>query len=181
MNKQPWEGFPEIWSTKSKFMTYLRGGFRKSLWARNPVKIEYIRSKRFKAPIGRKEKMVWACECEICGKTFKQSECEVDHIEEAGRLIDIEDIQLFVESLALVGFEDIQILDKACHRIKSHSSRKGISFEAARLEKLIIELTKREDIKRVLIDQFGCSPEEVSNSGKRKRVIAQLVAAGIIE
>lgn len=147
MNKEPWLLPYTPWRTQAEFYTYIRGGLRKSVWARHPVKIAYLNKHRFKAPIGKPTKsnpsgLVWACKCELCGETFRQTECEVDHLDPAGSLRTEDDLKLFITKLAFVDFDDLRILDKTCHRAVSYSDRMGISFEEAVLEKKVIAFSK---------------------------------------
>ena len=144
---EPWEEFPEIWPTKAKFWSWMRGGLRRGVWERHPVKIQYIQANRFKAPVGKKTKdnpegLVWCGECEQCGGVFRQYKMEVDHLHSAGSLKGVDDLERFVTKLAIVTSEGLAFVCKPCHKIKSYAERMNISFEDARLEKRVIKFKK---------------------------------------
>ncbi len=65
MNKTPWKLSYTPWKSEAEFYGFIRRGLRKAVWARHPVKLEYMKSQRFKAPLGRGGKEVWAYKCEI--------------------------------------------------------------------------------------------------------------------
>jgi len=136
------------WKTKAAFYAWLRGGLRRSLWMRHPVKIEFLKSNRHKAPLGRNGKDVWCMQCAICSNLFRQSDCEVDHIHPAGKLNGVEDISSFVERLAFVSEEDLRICCKLCHSILTYSERYGCTFEEAKLRKIEIAKKKEAALKR---------------------------------
>lgn len=133
------------WKTESSFWTWVRGGLRRSLWMRHPVKILLLKEKRYRASIGRGGRSVWALRCSICQTEQPQSECEVDHIKEAGSLKSREDIAGFVERLAFVTTEDLRVVCKPCHKILTMMSRYGMTFEEAAQRKA--EIAKRKKKK----------------------------------
>ena len=171
---KPWELKETPWKTEAAFWSYVRGGLRKALWNRNPIKLSYMRSVRFKAPLGRENKnnpegLVWAYRCEHCGETFKQTKVEVDHKTGVGSLKGLGDISSFVERLTMVSHKDLRILDKRCHRIFSYADRMNISFEEAELRKEIIDLKKGgvSPVKKFLLSE-GFITEEITNEANRK-------------
>ena len=171
----------DVWKNKSAFMNYLRGGLRKSLWSRHPIKIKLIKDKRIRIdnpnPKGRVAK-VWGGECEICGNEFAQKDLQVDHIrDDFNKLNEIEDIQSFVESLSIVTSDELRLVCKPCHGIVSHSQRKGISFEKAAVEKEIIQLKKDdlEVVKRLKLEGV----EEIPKTKKdRAELLTKILMKG---
>jgi len=145
-SKKIWgEGTP--WKTQAAFWTWVRGGLRRSLWMRHPVKIALLKEKRYRAPLGRLSEsgiaqLVWAIDCSVCAQCVKQSNAEVDHIHDAGSLKSREDIASFVERLAFVTTDDLRVVCKPCHKILTYASRYGVSFEEARERKQ--EIAKRK-------------------------------------
>lgn len=126
-------------------MTYLRGCLRKA-WNTNPIKNEYKnkRKKQIKNPNpnGRKE-YVQGFECELCHHDFVMKEAQVDHLVGENSLREPEDIQRFVENLLFVGEDDLMLVCKTCHGIKTHQERYGISsYEEAKLDKEAIAFNK---------------------------------------
>jgi hypothetical protein len=64
--KKLWELYPHIWSSESAYMSWLRGGLRRYLWSKNPVKLEFIKQNRIKIPNPNpkgKVKEVWGGVC----------------------------------------------------------------------------------------------------------------------
>lgn len=147
MSKLPWEEFPEIWPTKAKFMAFLRGGIRRGLWEKYPVKLEFLEQQTvlIKNTNPRSKKrfpFVKALKCSQCEETKKKDECEVDHIKGNVPLRTMDDVRQFIEAMLFVGFEDLTILCKECHYIKSYAEKHNMSFEEARIEKQVIKICK---------------------------------------
>lgn len=169
----PWDNHPELWPTKASFMSYVRGGIRRGLWEKNPVKLEFIKQNREKVPLGKKTKknpegMVWGSECALCNELFRQTECQVDHKTGNHSLREIDQIQRFIESIVFVTFDDLQVVCKGCHTIKSYAERKNITFEEAKLEKEVIAFGNKKvnEQKKILLEH---NPKaDVSNAAKRK-------------
>ncbi len=71
-------------------------------------------------------------------------------------------ITKYVENMALVSKDELQLVCKPCHGIISHSQRKGISFEEAKIEKEIIALCKDDKkvvdklVLKILPSMFVC-------------------------
>ena len=169
MNKEPWLLPYTPWKTQSDFYSYIRGGLRKAVWSRHPVKIEYLKSVRFKAPIGVNGKEVWAFKCEICGKLCRQNEIEVDHIVPAGSLKCEDDLQQFISRLSFVDFDDLRVLDKECHRCVSYAERMGITYEQAVIEKDIIAFAKKPVQEQIdVLTSLGRLPEKTTKVALKK-------------
>jgi hypothetical protein len=143
---EPWQQCPTVWKTKAAFFAWMRGQMRRA-WARHPVKVAYMQQHRKRVPLGRKiannpTGLVWGCQCEHCKQEFKQTECEVDHIDAAGSFKGWEDFEAWMHKLMHINFDSIRIVCKECHRIISYAERMGISFEESKLEKEVIAFTK---------------------------------------
>lgn len=143
---EPWEQCPTVWKTKAAFFNWLRGSMRRA-WARHPVKVSYMNNHRERVPLGRKTLknptgLVWGCRCEHCNQLFRQTECEVDHIEAAGSFKGWEDFEAWMIKLMHINWDSIRVVCKTCHRIISYAERMGMTFEDAKLEKEVIAFTK---------------------------------------
>lgn len=172
---EPWLEHPNIWKTKSSFMSFLRGGIRRALWNRSPIKLEFIKQNRKRIPNpnpkGRVAE-VWGATCALCGKDFPLNLMDIDHKEGNHSLNDLDDLQTFIQNIVCVSFEDLQFVDKECHKIKSHAEKQGISFEQAKMEKFIIELCKnKQDVQ--WLESRGIPP--ASNQAKRKEQIREVL------
>lgn len=171
MSKEPW-GNP-IWPTKAKFMSWLRGGIRRSLWNRSPIKVNFINKHRKRIPNPNpkgKVSEVWGGTCNLCGNDFIISQLDVDHRDGNHSLNELSDIQSFIENIVLVTEDDLQFACKSCHKIKNQMERKGISFQEAANEKLAIELIKAKKDKAWL-EEHGIIPE--SSQAKRRQQITE--------
>ena len=144
---------PSVWKTRSAFFSWLRGGIRQ-VWSKHPVKLETIKHKRVRI---RKENtktgdgMVWGGVCECCGGEFQQKDLVVDHIrQDFASLKDVGDIQGFVEKMLIVSKDDLRIVCKGCHRVITHSQRKGVSFDEAKALLEELDSKKSAAMKRSL-------------------------------
>lgn len=157
-------------------MSWLRGGIRRYLWAKNPVKLEFIKRNRFKIPNPNprgRVKEVWGGVCALTGETYPIGEMEVDHISGNHSLKSLNDLQSFFEGIVMVTFEDLQLVSKEAHKIKSHAEKMGISFEQAKIEKLVISLDKDDKIVDKL-NELGVSSIP-SSKIKRKSLLLNLL------
>ena len=143
-----------VWKTESSFMSWLRGGIRR-IWSKHPVKLEFIKQNRVKIPNPKpnaRVKEVWGGKCALTGEYFVLNELECDHKEGNVSLKSVDDIQTFVEGILIVTLEDLQLVSKEAHKIKSYAEKQGISFDEAKAEKTAIELIKKGVDKQFLID-----------------------------
>lgn len=156
-------------------MSFIRGGVRRGLWMRHPVKLEFLNKNRVKAPIGRKTKKypdgqpVWACQCSQCKGMFQQKDVEVDHITGNHSLKTIDDLDNFLRQIVYINDDELQIICKGCHKIKSYAERMGIPFEEAKAIKDAIAIEK--DNPRQWLEDRGTIP--ASNATKRREQIVQ--------
>lgn len=167
----------EIWKTESAFLSYIRGGVRKALWNRHPSKTKLINSKRVQIPNpnprGNKA-TVWGGECDICKKLFVSAELQVDHIRESGsQLKNISDIQQFIEDIVIVTQDELRWVCINCHSVVSHSQKRGISFEQAKIEKHVISLDKENKVVDILT---GLNINYIpSTKAKRKALLLEIL------
>lgn len=147
-----------IFPTEAKFMSWVRSGLRQGLWNRHPVKIELLTSQRRKIknprPNPRKgNELVWGYECGICHKEVKQGEQEVDHKSGENSLKTIDDLVAFFKKLTFVTPQDLQIVCKDCHAIKTHAERYGMTLVRAEADKKALATLKAnkhgEELKRL--------------------------------
>jgi len=181
MNSEPWLSHPHIWKTQAAFYSYLRGGFRRGIWEKNPIKLEFIKRNRVRAPIGKPTKkepngaMVWAGECSCCKEIKRQPELQVDHIEGEMKLTCADDIALFVQRLSFVSFEDLQLVCKPCHKDITYSERYKVSLEEARATRKAIAIQKNK-VDREWLLSYHIPP--ASNAPNRRRQIIDKLLEG---
>ncbi|WCO82059.1 putative HNH endonuclease protein [Pseudomonas phage vB_PpS_SYP] len=155
MSKEIWEEYPHIWATEAAFMSFLRGGIRRYVWSKNPVKLEFEKEATVKIPNDnpksmKKFPMVNGYECAHCKGLFKSKDVQCDHKVGEYSLRSISDIQSFVEGIALVRKTDLQMLCVSCHATKTLAERQGLTLEEAAIEKQVIEMDKKK--AQIVID-----------------------------
>ena len=165
-----------VWKTESAFMSWLRGGIRR-MWSKHPVRIEFMKQNRIRIPNPNKNgkaKEVWGGVCALTGELTPQTSLEVDHKKGNHSLRSINDIQSFVESILLVTFDDLQLVSKDAHKIKSYAEKYNMTFEQARLEKEIIAICK--DNKKVVDKLIEFNVELIPKTIKaRKELLVKLM------
>lgn len=173
-----WEKHPSIWKTQSAYMSWVRGGVRRGLWNKHPLKLEFMKSKtimientnpRSKARFPE----VKGCVCELCLDTFKISECEVDHKTGNHSLKSMDDLRGFIEAMIEIDLNDLQMVCKGCHRIKSYADKYEISFEEAKATKMAIEIVKSKKDKQWL-EERGIVPAS-AQAKRREQIFKELL------
>lgn len=170
----PWEAYPHIWKTESAFMSWLRGGIRGGLWNKHPVKLEFIKKHRIQIPNPNpkgKKPTVWGAECALTGNIVPINQVQVDHKVGNHSLQSISDLQSFIEAIVLVNDDDLQLVSKDAHAVKSYSEKMGITFEEAVIEKKVIAFGKlpAKEQTKILTDVLGESIITSLNT-KAKRI-----------
>lgn len=172
----PWVEYPNIWKTKAAWLSWLRGGIRRALWNKSPCKLEFIKKNRIKIPNpnpkGRVAE-VWGAECALTGQLLPLNLMNVDHKEGNNSLREIEDIQSFVEAIAIVSMDELQFVSIEAHKIKNHAEKMNISFQEALAQKTAIKMEKEKTILAFL-DQNGTIPAK-NTAGRRKQVVELLM------
>ena len=177
-DKKLWEIYPHIWKTESAFMSWIRGGIRRSLWNRHPVKLEFIKQNRIKIknpnPKGKVDK-VWGGVCALTGETHVIANLEVDHQQGNHSLQTLKDVEQFISGIVNITLEDLQFVSKEAHKIKSYAEKQGISFEEAKAEKTAIELIKKGIDKQFLIDHNVKAEDVGSTQAVRRKQIVEIL------
>lgn len=140
----PWEEFPEVWKTQSAFFTWLRGGLRRAIWEKYPPKINFKNKKCMPPPETYTGRAKSGDYCALSGEWIAKSYLEVDHIKGNVSLREWEDVVPFIRHLC-TSDDNMQLVGKEAHKIKSYAERSGISYEEARIEKEAIRLMKDKD------------------------------------
>ena len=158
-----------VWKTESAFMSWLRGGIRR-MWSKHPVRIEFMKQNRIRIPNPNKNgkaKEVWGGVCALTGELTPQTSLEVDHKKGNHSLRSIDDIQSFVEGILLVTFDDLQLVSKDAHKIKSYAEKHNMTFNEARVHKEVIELCK--DKQKVVDKLSSYGVEYIPTTAKARR------------
>ena len=161
-----------VWKTESAYYTWLRGSIRRAMWSKNPVKLEFIKRNRIKIPNPNpkgKVKEVWGGVCALTGNTYPIGDMEVDHKEGNHSLKTLDDLVPFVKGIVMITLDDLQLVSKEAHKIKSYAEKQGISFEEAKIEKEVIEIIKQKKEKEYL--QEHQLPVSSTKSARRVTIV----------
>lgn len=169
--REPWEEFPDIWRNKVAFFTWLRSGLRKAVWQFYPPKLQFKQDQTYKPDENYKGRAKKLVRCALTGAEVGVSSAEIDHIEGHVSLKDWEDVLPFIQHLC-ASKENMQVVSKEAHKVKSYSERMGITFEQAIIEKQVIALCKAKEDKSFLIER-GITP--ASNANKRKEQLREVL------
>lgn len=77
------------------------------------------------------QKRRYEAKCAACKKWHVQKDIQVDHIVPAGSLKSYDDLPMFVRRLFCEA-ENLQLMCKPCHQIKTNQERKDAKEKAAR-------------------------------------------------
>lgn len=174
----PWEAHPDIWKTKAAFMVFLRGGLRR-VWNKHPAKLALLKRKRMQIPNpneNAKKATVWGAECSVCLKIDVLKNMQIDHITPAGSIVDISDIQGFVERLLVVSSDNLRVVCNECNSILAYADKYNVSYENAKSIKQAIRIVESKQDKQWLIDR-GVTP--ASSKEKRRTQIENILALNV--
>lgn len=127
----PFSKYP-AW-TEARFWGFIRSGLREK-FNRYPPKYETLKQACSDVSTGEvyktgkragQEKTVKMYHCAECKEHFRQKDVQVDHTIQAGSLKTFDDLPGFVERL-FCGPEDLQVLCKPCHEIKTQQEKKNV-------------------------------------------------------
>lgn len=184
-----WDYFTHIWSTEAKYLSWIRGQIRQ-IWKNSPQRSEFIKSRKQRLPAydengetlkykNGKEKLFVAFICECCGTVCYDKDgvksnktYAVDHKQGNHSLRSFDQAPGFFDSILRVRLEDLQILCKDCHDIKTYAEKQNISITEAGYAKTAIALEKSKEDKQFFIDRNLTVP---SNSVKRREGIINIL------
>ena len=165
------EKYPDLFPTESSFWTYLRGSLRRGLWEKSAMKIKFKQSTATPPPNDYKGRGKKGHYCALTGVWVPISKSQVDHVNGNVPLSKEDDIVPFIIHL-LATDDELQVVEKEAHKVKSYAERRGISFEEALIEKKVIAICKSKRDKEWLTEN-GITP--ASNQAKRKAQIKEVL------
>ena len=170
--------YPDLFPTEAKFWSYLRGALRRSLWSKSPMKLKFKSQTATPPPEDYKGRGKKGHICALTGEWVMTSKSEVDHKVGNVSLRCEDDIIPFIIHL-LATDDEMQIVQKDAHRVKSYADRMGVTFEQALIEKRIIELMKKPTKEIVeLLDKHKLPS---NNATTRKASLRKLLETGEIK
>ena len=159
----------------------LRNAIRQ-VWMRHPVKLLKLDLAKV-ADTDPTTRRKWAVECEHCKRLVNLNFAEVDHIvgqhslKELGQLID------FYEGILNVTLDDLQVLCKTCHGIKTYSEKEGATLIAAAAVKAAIKWCKmydKETLQKRLLNAGTITTSKDAPSMAKCRALAEHHFRGVL-
>ena len=118
-------------------------------------------------------------ECALTGEWEMTSKLEVDHKHGHMSLSSVEDILEFILHLLSSNSEELQLVSKDAHKIKSYAERMGITFEDAVIEKQVIAFGKLTGAEqRAILSTHDVGKVEASTAKKRKDLYRNILKEG---
>jgi len=173
MDYKPWELYPHIWKTEASFWAYLRGGLRRAVWEKSPIKLDFKNKDVKKPPEGYTGRAKSGKDCALSGEWLCKSKLQVDHKKGNISLLSWEDVLPFILHLVPKP-EEMQLVGVEAHKIKSYAERYGMTFEEAVVEKKVIKAAK--DANSWLIER-GHKPAK--NAELRRNQIREIMKEGL--
>ena len=161
------DGFKEKYNEK-KLISILRSAIRKE-WMKDKTKLAFLTSKLI-PDYEESNRRLWKMECDCCKKEFKKDEVEVDHIKGESTFTSLNDLWSFAESILNIGFDDLQVLCKPCHGIKTHAERYDLTFEQAVVDKQAIAWQKELNAvqQKAFLEEKGYRDDLIKTAKSRK-------------
>jgi hypothetical protein len=168
---EPWLWYPEVWPTKSKFFTWLRGSLRNAVWNRSPIKIIFKNESCSAPPAGYEGRAKSGAYCSLSGVWEGKSKLEVDHIAGNVPINNEDEILEFLKHL-IPAPNTLQLVTKEAHKVKSYAEKQGITYKQATAEKKAIEIIKSKSDKEWL-EARGIVPGS-STAKRREQIVKEL-------
>lgn len=157
---------------EKKLMQMLRSALRQQ-WMHSPVKLLKLEEAAY-PDMNANTRTKWLVKCECCGESFKKGDVEIDHIHGGHSLKSLDDLQEFYMNVLDVCADDLQILCKECHSIKTFMEQHpGMTREEAVLEKKVIAWFKRYPKAAEQQRQLGYAGKDCTNREQREAVVRE--------
>lgn len=172
-NYKPWELYPHIWETESQFWTYLRGALRRGVWEKYPVKLEFKNEAVSPPPEGYTGRCKSGAICALSGVWEGKSKMEVDHVEGNVPLRSWSHVLPFIIHMVTTK-DNMQLVTKPAHKIKSHAEKQGMTYQEADVDKAAIKWLKDNkgvDKQKKLMIDMGIDPDLLGNAKTRRMAI----------
>ena len=159
----------------------VRSAVRKS-WLRAPTKLSLLMKSAVHVsdvPAQLRPKRLtanskWLYKCELEGTYHIASDIEVDHKVGEHSLKSYEDMVSFTKGILDVSWDDLSVVSKEAHAIKTYSERYGVTYEEAKALKPVIAVTKTTAAKqKKWLSDRGVKP--ASNQNGRTKQITEIL------
>lgn len=159
-------------------VSVIRGAIRRA-WMKAPQKLAFLYS-RTVPDMNPDTRTLWLFQCEHCEQMFKLSDVEVDHKEGNHPFSAKEDFDDYFENILMCGFDDLQLLCKQCHAVKTYADKHGLSLEDAKIEKEVVSVMKQNAQYQVAyIKERGMTPAK--NADLRREQVREIIKGGLGE
>lgn len=151
--------------TEAQYLSWIRSALRsKSLrWPPRNLALQLARTP-YKGP---NKLQKWEYCCALCDGKFLAKQVQVDHFPKgAGSIRSIGDIGEFCNNL-YCEVENLRVLCSECHSYHTLAEKLGITFEQAKVAKLVIEAMK-DKVAIQIAKLHALEYNDVSNAEKRK-------------
>ena len=169
-----WKLYPDIWETKGVFFVWLRGSLRRAIWEKFPIKLKFKNTNCQPVPEGIQTRAKSGAYCALSGEWIGKSNLEVDHIIGNASLRDWGDFESYVLHL-LATDDNMQLVGKEAHKIKSYAERMNISYDEAANSKYTIKIMKEENVKDILyfLESYGYN--DCTSDAKRRKALEAIL------
>lgn len=176
MKKLNEDGSPQ----EKHVVSVVRSAIRQA-WMKSDVKLAYLYSKTI-PDMDNTTRTKWLYECEICKGMFKENEVQCDHIDGNHSFTKAEDFQNYFDNILMVGFDGLQLLccdipsknHIGCHSYKTLSESLNISFDDAKIEKLVIQICK-ESAKSIDVWLADRGVKTAKNKDARRDAVREIL------
>ena len=160
--------------SEKKLCSDLRSAIR-AVWMKHDTKLSYL-YERTVPDMNPDTRTKWLVQCECCKEMFKLGDVEINHLKGENPLRTLDDVLPFAQSILGVSYDDIEILCKPCHSIFTYAERYGVSLEAAKKEKAVIEkINQTVAIQKKELLAAGFKAQDISNEDKRREAYRKLL------
>ena len=133
--------------TEKEVMVWWRGVVRR-MWAKSPPLLKFVKDNEQLVVNTNPRSMkrfpkVKKLKCAIDGVLYGTSDVEVDHKHGENQCTSYGDAESFLTGIVFVSPDDLQILSKDNHKIKTYAERYKFSFNEAKVRKDVILLKKQ--------------------------------------
>jgi len=144
----------------------------RSAWMKSDVKLAYLYSKTI-PDMDESTRTKWLVKCEICGKLFKLTDIEIDHVHTGNtKFTKVEEFEQFFNNILMVNFDGLQILCKADHATKTYMDVHGVDWNEAICQKTAIDIIKQKK-DRSWLSERGITPKSNAKL-RREQIIEEL-------
>lgn len=130
--------------SEKKMCSMLRSNIRQT-WMMSPLRLLKLETTRI-ADMDDNTRTKWLWECECCRGKFKGTDVQTDHISGEHQFKQLSDLESYAKSILDVTLDDLQILCKECHEVKTYAERYGLTIDESKVEKVVIAWMKQTSV-----------------------------------